>query len=233
MARTRSGENMETIQNRLYESSPYQGFAGDAYPQDVQGWGSDDPILSEIIMAIRPRRIAEIGSWKGRSAINMARAVKSVGVECEIVCIDTWLGSPEHWDRIAHPDWYDSLRLRHGYPHLYYTFLANVARAGFEDIITPFPSASANAAVLFRRWGITFDFCYIDGAHEYQSVCRDLIDYWDLLGSDGVMLGDDYMIWPGVTQAANDFAKHKNTQIYSKPGKFLMQKGNRLTIATG
>ena len=63
----------------------------------------------------------EVGSWKGRSAINMARAVKTLDLPAEIVCVDTWLGSPEHWLK-QHAEWYKSLRIANGMPQLYYNY---------------------------------------------------------------------------------------------------------------
>jgi len=139
------------IRDRLYERSPYDDFDPRKYPVDFQGWGSDAPLLGESIQLVRPQRICEVGSWKGRSAINMANAAKALGLHTEIVCVDTWLGSPEHWLR-QEPEWYSSLAIRHGMPQLYYTFLANVVRAGVSDVITPFPNTSEGAAAVFPRW---------------------------------------------------------------------------------
>src|SRR5687768_5229089 len=99
------------IRDQLFERSPYEDFDATPHPDDVQGWGSDDPLLVEAIHALRPARICEVGSWKGRSAINMAKAVKSLGLNTEIVCVDTWLGSPEHWLRRNEPEFYASLRI--------------------------------------------------------------------------------------------------------------------------
>jgi predicted O-methyltransferase YrrM len=214
------------IRDRLYERSPYDDFDPRKYPVDFQGWGSDAPLLGESIQLVRPQRICEVGSWKGRSAINMANAAKALGLHTEIVCVDTWLGSPEHWLR-QEPEWYSSLAIRHGMPQLYYTFLANVVRAGVSDVITPFPNTSEGAAAVFSALDIRFELAYVDAAHEYEPAKRDIALYYDLLAEEGLLIGDDYLHWPGVTQAADDFAQERRLPLIGARGKFVIPKGRR------
>lgn len=212
------------LREKLYTVCPYEGLDPAQYPDDLQGWGSDHPVLAAAIEKLRPTRIVEVGSWKGRSAINMARVVRALGLECEIVCVDTWLGSPEHWLR-AGPGWFESLMVQNGYPRLYYTFLGNVLRHGFQDIITPMPMTSESAAFVLKHLGITCDLAYIDAAHEYAPAKRDFVAYWDLLAENAMLIGDDYIHWPGVTQAANEFALERGLRIVGEPGKFVIAKG--------
>jgi SAM-dependent methyltransferase len=213
----------QTLRDRLYPISPYEGLDPADWPDDLQGWGSDHPVLATVIEQVRPKRIVEVGSWKGRSAINMARTVRALGLDCEIICVDTWLGSPEHWLSEG-GNWQESLALRHGYPQLYYTFLGNVVRHGFQDIITPLPMTSESAAFVLQSLGMTFDIAYIDAAHEYGPAKRDFVAYYDLLNDTGVLIGDDYIYWPGVTQAANEFALERGLRIVGEPGKFVISK---------
>jgi Methyltransferase domain len=214
----------QKIRDILYGASPYDGFDRSPYPVDMQGWGSDHPILTRAIELVRPTRMVEVGSWKGRSAINMAKHIKALGLDCELVCVDTWLGSPEHWMK-WNPDWYASLKIEHGRPQLYYTFLSNVVANEVTDVITPFPNTSENAATVFQRVGAKFDIAYIDSAHEFVPVMRDLALYWELLSDNGILIGDDYIEWPEVTAAANQFAKEKGLHIVAENGKFLLCKG--------
>ena len=213
----------QTLREILYTECPYAGLDPAAYPDDLQGWGSDHPVLAAAIEKLRPKRIIEVGSWKGRSAINMARTVRALGLQCEIVCVDTWLGSPEHWLRAA-PGWYESLAMKNGYPQLFYTFMGNVVRHGFQDIITPLSMTSESAAFVLRHLKMSFDLAYVDAAHEYEPAKRDFVAYWDLLTDNGALIGDDYIIWPGVTQAANEFAMDRGLRIVGEPGKFVIAK---------
>lgn len=214
------------IRDLLFEKSPYEDFDAGAHPDDLQGWGSDDPVLVGAVQLLRPARVCEVGSWKGRSAIRMAQAVKALCMDTEIVCVDTWLGSPEHWLKGV-PEEYASLRIVHGVPQLYYTFLANVVRAGVSDIITPFPMTSENAAEIFGTLGVQFDLIYIDAAHEYKPAKRDIEAYYDLLADDGLLIGDDYINWPGVTQAADEFVAERRLRMIKMRGKMIIPKGEK------
>src|SRR5262245_9381175 len=87
----------ERLRDWLFEADPYAEFVHDPALVDMQGWGSDKPIFRTAIEAVRPRTIIELGSWKGLSAIHMAGLCRELGLDTEIVCVDTWLGSPENW----------------------------------------------------------------------------------------------------------------------------------------
>jgi hypothetical protein len=217
---------MHPIAALLHETSPYDGFDADDFAVDLQGWGSDHPILERTIAAVRPTVIVEVGTWKGASAIHMARIVQRLGLDTIIICVDTWLGSPEHY-LARQPGWRESLLMRQGFPHLYFTFLSNVVHAGVADIIVPLPNTSENAAVILREHGIRPEFVYIDAAHEEEPVYRDLKLYWDILSDDGVLVGDDYMSWEGVTRAAHRFAIEVQRPLIGTWSKFVMARSAR------
>jgi len=214
------------IRDLLFERSPYENFEYEHHPEDLQGWGSDDPVVVDAIRLVRPQRVCEVGSWKGRSAIQMARVIKSLQLNTEIVCVDTWLGSPEHWLQKS-SQFYYSLRIRNGMPTLYFTFLANVVRAGLEDVITPFPMTSENAAEIFNKMGIKFDIVYVDAAHEYSPAKRDLSAYYELLAEDGIVVVDDYAIWDGVTRAVDELAAERQLRVLGVKGKAIIPKGKK------
>ena len=228
---TAAPEPTGRIRDLLFVKSPYDDFDPRYHPHDMQGWGSDDPVLADAIALLRPARICEVGSWKGRSAIRMAQTVKSLGLHTEILCIDTWLGSPEQWLK-QEPEWYESLRITNGMPRLYFTFLANVVRTGAHDLITPFPMTSESAAYVLRQLGIRFDLVYIDAAHEYEPAKRDIVAYYDLLADEGILIGDDYITWPGVTRAADEFARERKLRCIGVRGKFVIPKGSKFANLT-
>jgi len=200
------GAPNESTLSRLYSESPYAGLDLDAHPDDLQGWNSYVNVFRDTIEAVQPRRIVEVGVWKGTASIHMAKIVQELGLRCEIVCVDTWLGSPEHFLADHGGERYRSLRLRNGYPQLFYTFLANVVRQGVSDYVVPLPCTSESAAVVLRKLGLQADMVHIDAAHEYEPALRDFHAYWDLLSSRGVLVGDDYIAKRSVTRAADEFA---------------------------
>ncbi len=204
--------NQETL-DHLYDSNPYAELSLEEHPEDLQGWNSYDNVFRDLIAAVEPRRIIEVGVWKGTASIHMAQIVRELGLRCEIVCVDTWLGSPEHFLAARDGDRYKSLRLRNGYPQLFYTFLSNVIRQNVAEYVVPLPMTSESAVVVLERLGLAADIIHVDAAHEYEPALRDFRDYWKLLSERGVLIGDDYLAKRSVTRAADEFAREVEREL--------------------
>jgi hypothetical protein len=163
---------------------------------DLQGWASEEPIFDGL-MASKPRVVVEIGSWKGASIARM----HALSPETTFICVDTWLGSGEHW--LADDD-REHLRLRGGRPTLYEQFIFNVSAIGADVFALPMTS-TAGAAVL-KRLGVTADLIYVDGGHEEHEVASDLALYSELLRPGGIIFSAEYHSrWPGVVRAVKQF----------------------------
>ena len=197
-----------TLLERLYSTNPYEGFDHENYNLDLHGWGSDHPVFRKVIEEVSPKLIVEVGTWKGASAVHMAQCLEDLGMDATIVCVDTWLGAVEFWEDKQDPERYLSLKLKHGYPTVFYQFLANVVKSGFHDVIVPFPQTSTIAARWLRKNDIQPDLIYVDGSHEEEDVLQDLIDYWQVVAPGGMLFGDDFdEYWPGVRSAVRRFAQ--------------------------
>ena len=109
-----------SLRAKIHRVDPYAGASIEGRKVDMQGWGSTHPVFDVLLPKLRPRVIMEVGTWKGASAINMATICKKHDIACEIICVDTWLGSPGLYTRPGEP-FYDSLAHVNGYPNLYYT----------------------------------------------------------------------------------------------------------------
>ncbi len=212
-----------SIRSMIHAVDPYERFDAAALPLDLQGWGSDTPAFKEIITKVRPRLIIEVGSWKGASAIHMADIVAAEKLDAHIVCIDTWLGALEFWTDQSDPTRFGSLKLKNGWPQVYYQFLANVVHKGHQSRITPFPQTSATAALWLRNYGVKADLIYVDGSHEEDDVYADIIGYWDALAPRGVLFGDDWE-WAGVRLAVERFAREQNVRIRHVADKWVLDK---------
>ncbi len=194
----------------LNHENIYKGFNHEVYKLDTQGWNSHSPVFKEMIERTRPKIIIEVGSWKGASAIHMGRLAKSLCLDTKIICVDTWLGSYEHWAN-------NMLPIKNGHPQIYEQFLANVVKLEMQDVIIPFPSTSTIAARLLRyHYKIQADLIYIDASHDYNDVSDDIKNYKPLLSEKGLMFGDDFsQTWPDVQRAVLENAgpnlevKHK------------------------
>lgn len=219
-----------TLRELFGTDAAYAGFPRDEFPPGFSAIWSLRPVMDRLVGEVRPRRIIEVGSWEGASAIHFALACQREGVDCaEILCVDTWLGSPELVverrtdEGIVPSPHFAALRYRWGFPQVYYTFLSNVVAAGVQLLITPVPLTSDAARRVFETVGVTADLIYIDGAHDYDSVLRDLLGYWDLLEPRGVLLGDD-LDHPPIRAAAEAFARERDLAFAVEDGKFIFRK---------
>lgn len=213
----------QEVRALLHAQDPYAGFDAAALPLDLQGWGSDTPAFRELILAVRPRFIVEVGTWKGASAIHMADLLAEAGLDAQILCVDTWLGALEFWTDTADATRYGSLRLKHGWPQVYYQFLANVCHRAHQARIIPFPQTSATAALWLRTYGLTADLIYLDGSHEEEDVFGDLLGYWEIVAPGGVLFGDDWA-WDGVRLAVERFAREHRLTVRFVADKWVLDK---------
>ncbi len=219
-----SGDSMPQLQKalmtKLYGSDIWEGFTPILLEDQVQGWNGTHSSLSRLTSIPGDKIVIDVGVWKGQSTINMATAMKTKDINGVVIAVDTFLGSPEHWDSKR-----DLFKRDRGLPDLYWRFLSNVARAELTDYVIPMPQTSTTAAQVLKRFGILADIVHIDAAHEYREVIRDAEDYWLILQNGGYMIGDDYHItWPGVVQAAGEFSAKVRRPLALEPPKWILQK---------
>ena len=221
---THLGNDAAALARAIHAADPYQGFGYEGIPFDGQGWGSDSPAFGALVERVKPGLIIEVGTWKGGSALEMAGHLDRLGLpHARILCVDTWLGALEMWGDQTDPDRFGSLNLRHGYPQLYYQFLANVCHRGQQSRIIPLPLPSLTAAQWLSLRGVRAELIYVDGSHEEEDVAADLANYWDLLAPAGILFGDDYS-WTGVKMAVDRFARDQRLTLEHLADKWLLQK---------
>mgnify|MGYP001810379601 CR=1 FL=1 len=192
--------------------------ASDALPD---GWGSDHPYFKEYIDLIRPSRIGEVGTWLGGSAVHMGRLLRAAGLSDScIICVDTWLGSSEHF--LNAPE-RRTLKLANGRATFYDDFMRNVVRHGLDDLIVPFSITSVAAAEVFREIEFTPDLIYVDGDHTSRGFRTDLELYWDILRPGGALIGDDFD-WQEIHMNVLEFAFLQKVEFKAFDNKFAMRK---------
>lgn len=71
-----------------------------------------------------------------------------------------------------------------------------------------------------------FDWVYVDGAHDYAGVKRDLDLCWRLVKSGGFIAGHDYVRWAGpaqrygVVEAVNEFLRETASELIYLTNQF-------------
>lgn len=189
----------------------------------VFGWNSYSRVFRDLIAEKKPSVVVEVGTWLGASAIHMAKICKEMSLGTRIYCVDTWLGAQEFWTwGSSTPE--RNLRLKNGYPQVYYDFISNVVQHQVQDVIIPLPNTSHIGSIVLGSMGVKADLIYIDASHEYLDVKNDISSYMNLLSTNGIMFGDDMNDhWPGVKRAVSEsFGKNfmvieNNFWVYRNP----------------
>ena len=154
--------------------NPYSGFDAAGWPLDLQGWNGEESTLPQMVWETNASVVIEVGSWKGMSAAALGAALKEVhaagrlpaGVAPMLLCVDTWQGAPEFLENRLHgvdPD--RDMYTLHGWPLVYFQFLANMVHSGLTGTVFPLPAGSLIAAEYVRRADPEFraDVIYVDG----------------------------------------------------------------------
>jgi hypothetical protein len=125
--------------------------------------------------------VAEVGNWFGRSLCFLAQECRRLGKRVKFYAIDTFRGElnqPEHQDIVA----------AHG-GSIRSAFEANLAKCGVAEDVTILEGDSAAMAAAVADG--TLDFCYIDAAHDYASVRRDIAAWLPKVKPAGCLAGHD------------------------------------------
>ena len=136
----------------------------------------------------------EIGSWLGRSVIYLAQTLQRMGKhKVKLVVVDTFKGESNQKEHEA------TVRIAGG--SLRHKFEENIQRCGVADMIQVIEGDSAESAALLMDGSVTF--CFIDAAHDYDSVTRDIKAWLPKVRAGGVIAGHDYD-WHEVKKAVGE-----------------------------
>lgn len=142
----------------------------------------------------------EVGSWAGLSAQVLFRNLPENQV---LYCVDHWKGSPNEPLKAISPE------------HALLTFCKNVGEWGGRigrDVI-PSVGDSCVWAEIFQTAGMKFKMVFIDGDHSYQQVRKDILAWWPLLETGGILCGHDYDVFEGVNGAVNFSFSGKHARL--------------------
>jgi glycosyltransferase involved in cell wall biosynthesis len=152
--------------------------------------------------------IVEIGAWMGRGTTKISELLEEHKLGSILYSIDTFEGSIEH----NKSDQYNEIL-----PKLYNQYLSNIYH---KDAVRNTRVIRGSSTEIVNQFPDNFADCiYIDAAHDYESVKRDIELWLPKLTDNGILCGDDYPDWPGVKKAVDELAKEKGYKVYNT-GKF-------------
>lgn len=200
----------QAFYDRIFPPTFWTDMDRSRFVVDDQSMFAEPDVFEWIIMTVKPDTIVELGSWKGHSANFMADCCKSKGLtNTRIICVDTFLGGPEHW---ILGDVIDTMRRRNGMPTILDAFLGNTVARGNEGMIFPLTVDTTAGWQIMRDLNFTSDVIYVDAGHAYDQVCGEIEGYLPRLTQRGVMFGDDYQA-PEVARAVHDMAQKHGFQV--------------------
>ena len=120
--------------------------------------------------------IVEIGSWKGKSTICLAKGTKA-GNNLKVYAIDQQ---------------YATLK----------QFKYNINKEKVDDLIIPIVKTSKEAFTNFNK---SIELVFIDGNHDYQFVKIDFRLWHSKLINGGIMAFHDTIAWNGVRKVVNKY----------------------------
>lgn len=159
--------------------------------ENIEGWLGNE--VGEFLYKTAKRVsgkgvIVEVGSWKGKSTVWLAKGSK--GNRVKVYAIDPHTGSPEHVKK-------------YGKIWTFEEFKRNIKNAGCEDIVIPIIKTSEDAA---REWNKPIEFTFIDGAHDYESVKLDFELWFPHVIEGGIMAFHDTVgHWEGPKRVVKEF----------------------------
>ena len=139
----------------------------------VSAWLDHAPFAFWLMDALKPKRLAELGSHNGYSFFTFCQAAKGLELDIECFAVDLW-GGDEHagfyGDDVFQRVW------NHNEAH--YASFARLVRASFDDAVGQFEDGS-------------IDLLHIDGRHFYEDVKHDFETWEPKLSDRAVVLFHD------------------------------------------
>lgn len=161
----------------------------------ISGWFDFNDFYEFIINKFNNAIFVEIGTWKGKSIVFMAKRIKELNKNIKIFGIDTFLGNEGEVTMSQDVDIVNGT--------LYETYCKNIEP--YKDLIDTIIGDSHDVYTQFKDESI--DFLFIDGDHRYEGIAKDLKLWYPKIKYGGVIAGHDYLNAEGVNRAVNEFFK--------------------------
>lgn len=170
---------------------------------NIPGWFDDDfkRVYQQAVDRARGGEIfVEVGSWLGRSTAFLIVELMNQGKMISFYAVDHWCGSPgkQYLTEIAH----------HG--DAFARFMAMLVDNRVVDQVWPLRCDSTMAAGAFRDDSL--DFVFLDAAHDFESVRKDVQAWLPKVKEGGVLAGHDVPC-PGLMNAVHEFIDPRAIEI--------------------
>lgn len=169
--------SIESIERIPLLELPLPGFVPRRYrPGNLGTWSGHLAFANDLIAAIQPSLIVELGTHYGESYFGFCQSVVENGLDCLCYAVDHWLGEA-HAGQYGEEVMEDVQR----YNDTYYKGFSYLLRASFDDAVSQFADES-------------IDLLHIDGLHTYESVNHDFRTWLPKVKPGGIILLHDIAV---------------------------------------
>jgi predicted O-methyltransferase YrrM len=169
--------------------------------KEIDGWFDYENVYMDVLATLPENAtIVELGCWRGKSSSFLAVEVMKANKNFNLHFVDTWGGSPEHYEDQKLVDEINEDKI-------YNEFISNLSRV--DTPYTIHRMTSLEAAEAFENNSV--DFVFFDTNHSYGYVTKELKAWFPKVKKLGVMAGHDYRT--GVRVAVDNFFK-QSIEVY-------------------
>ena len=149
-------------------------------------------------------KILELGVFQGKCTAMWVVELINKNIDFEYYSVDHFKGSIEHEQKDYYP----------------------LAIKNLEPIIDKINILKLNSDEAHKNFEDNyFDFIYIDASHDYESVKKDILNWYPKVKINGYIGGDDYnQTWPEVIMAVSYIFKNGIIEIGN--GQWVFKKEN-------
>jgi len=163
---------------------------------EIPGWFAYEELYNTMVETAPPgSNFVEVGSWFGKSTNYLATKIKESKKNINFTCVDTWKGTD---DEELHQNIVNTFN-----GDIFYEFIDNTVLSNNYGTFDMIKDTSHNAANQFQNNSI--NFIMLDAGHSYESLMEDIKLWYNKVTPGGIISGDDYGVFGGVTQAADEF----------------------------
>jgi hypothetical protein len=163
---------------------------------EIPGWFAYEELYNTMVdTAPNGSNFVEVGSWFGKSTNYLATKIRESKNNINFTCVDTWKGTD---DEELHQNIVNTFN-----GDIFYEFIDNTVLSNNYGTFNIIKDTSHNAANQFQNSSI--NFIMLDAGHSYESLMEDIKLWYNKVTPGGIISGDDYGVFGGVTQAADEF----------------------------
>jgi predicted O-methyltransferase YrrM len=163
---------------------------------EIPGWFAYEELYNTMVdTAPNGSNFVEVGSWFGKSTNYLATKIRESKKNINFTCVDTWKGTD---DEELHQNIVGAFN-----GDIFYEFVDNTVLSNNYATFDMIKDTSHNAANQFQNNSI--NFIMLDAGHSYESLMEDIKVWYNKVTPGGIISGDDYGVFSGVTQAADEF----------------------------